>query len=72
MQGVHFEYTTSPDDGDNPDDADLEEDDDEEEDCDQNNHHDHDKIVQGVHYEYRNDAAPILGAASNEQVKSST
>jgi len=23
---------------------------------------------QGVHYEYRNDAAPILGAASNEQV----
>merc|ERR550534_2097160 len=22
----------------------------------------------GVHYEYRNDAAPILGAASNEQV----
>merc|ERR1712088_475450 len=23
---------------------------------------------EGVHYEYRNDAAPILGAASNEQV----
>ena len=27
--------------------------------------------LQGVHYEYRNDAAPILGAASNEQVLSS-
>ena len=54
----------------NPDDGDLEKDGDLEEDKNILNVH---KInVQGVHYEYRNDAAPILGAASNEQVKLST
>ena len=37
---------------------------------DENNHHEHDINSQGVHYEYRNLDAPLLGASTNEQVNS--